>query len=321
MQSEFAKDAKPVGVYCCTKEPMHTKMRTCDPQNAEAAAEVLTAPFVLHQHYLLQHGGYPILLAGTLIGGVRNGTLLPECAETKHKTGLLFEEPDIDVVDSSNVFPGYDGPGMKASLAADFIYKNTVAKKAAGEIKSITHVILDKHCGFKYPRVTSKHGPLYQRSIALFIEEWGYYKGSGVGVQGEHKFTSGPKTGEEYWLDSSSGLGGPLCLDFFEPRNLVKADLSYGNVQADAYLPPGAEEILTQAYGEWKIKTNKKRYATDTGKQRDWNSFHMDDTGAAAFCDEIIGKLPKKIAATAPAAAATPAAAAAATPSSPVIPA
>lgn len=114
---------------------------------------------------------------------MRNGTLLNECVESKHESGLLFEEPDIDCIDSTKVFPGFQVEAYKAAFAADFIYKNTYKRKIEGEPGPRTHIVLDRHCGFLYPRTKSQYAPLYQRSSGAYMEEWTYYKGTVVTIR------------------------------------------------------------------------------------------------------------------------------------------
>jgi len=110
---------------------------------------------------------------------------------------------------------------------------------------------------------------------------------SGCLAGGDHKFSSGPLQGQDYWLDTSSSNGGPLCIPFLEPKHLVMVNVSYGLITAEAFVPPAAEAILDMAYGQWRTKTDKDSYSPNTGKKSSWNDFKLDPIGASNLCDAI----------------------------------
>ena len=133
MNAKFAKEAAAVGVYCCATRPLHTKIRTCDPQKAETAGEVALAHYMRYQALVTPFGASPVLIGGTLLGALRNASLLPECVEAKHKSGLLNEEPDVDIItpaepsDPSStvpkpIFDWFQYDAHKAAFAKDYIF-------------------------------------------------------------------------------------------------------------------------------------------------------------------------------------------------------
>ena len=138
-----------------------------------------------------------------------------------------------------------------------------------------TYWILDKHCGYLFPRVNSPWGPLYTRSATIYVEEWSYIP--------DH---------QGFLIQDAEGgsLGGPLCPHFFEPKNLVEKDISYGAIKAYAHVFKGAGAILRQAYGAWEKKVDKNAYGKGGKKSTDWNNFSLNDVAAKRLCECVFSR-------------------------------
>jgi len=281
LNSKFEGVQEAMGSYCCpTKKFDERSPRICEPQKGELSGSVLFGWYMRYFDLMQKHEGYPVLLGGSMIGALRNFSIVPECAESKHQSGIMFDEPDIDVVLPKDVFPAFDEKAFNTAWFADPLKKLLEVKKNPGDpaqgkdLPYRTHFIIQKHAGFIYPRITSKWSSL-GRSVSCFIEEWLY--------------KAYPARGG--WCENNGGDGGTgsLCDKHFDPETLRLEDVSYDLLPGKAYLFKGAEAMLDVAFhkDEWRTKLDKKKYGAGQGKPRSWNAFSMNKEESAAFCKQV----------------------------------
>ena len=79
MNGKFEEDEAVVGIYCCSLTDLNKgRTRPCDQQMAQAPPQLLTAFYIRWFEHLRKNNGYTVLLGGTLIGALRNHSLIPE---------------------------------------------------------------------------------------------------------------------------------------------------------------------------------------------------------------------------------------------------
>ena len=76
---QLEEDEAVVGIYCCSLTDLNKgRTRPCDQQMAQAPPQLLTAFYIRWFEHLRKNNGYTVLLGGTLIGALRNHSLIPE---------------------------------------------------------------------------------------------------------------------------------------------------------------------------------------------------------------------------------------------------
>jgi len=239
-----------------------------------------------------KNNGYPILIAGTLIGAMRNGSLFPECTERKHPVlDLFFDEPDIDIIyPDRSLFPMFDSEGFEKDFKQDPFQSllNVSMIKAGYQNRYRTQWFMEIAGGYLYPRIRDDGGKgdieneieseVEFSSPLAFIEEWKYGKyGSGWAA-------SEPQRARD-------GIAGKFCDKFFETSNLQVVDISFDVLAAKGYVFKGADYILQMAFGEWRKKIDKSAYDLGETKGRSWEHFHMTCWEGVWLCERIFPEM------------------------------
>jgi hypothetical protein len=193
-------------------------------------AETTTAYYLRYYEHVRRNNGYPILLGGTLIGALRNHSLFAECAETKHQTGLvMYDAPDIDVVvgvqvKSAGDVPAFNATQLDIDLDNDGVWRPALTARAAG---------------YLYPLLTQPQAPVGSQNawgVVLYVEEWNYMYNAEE---------------ETYVENGVEGSAGGFCPKAFELRNLIRKDVGFGAIPAEAYVFKGSEKLLEKVFGNW----------------------------------------------------------------------
>jgi len=292
MNGRFEDDEQVVGTYCCSRTNLNKGgTRPCDQQLAQAAPQLQTANYIRWFEHLRNNGGYTALIAGTLIGALRNHSLIPECAESKHTSGILFQEPDVDLIMPGSQWVGgdiFNKTGFFHDLAADplqialqnapttsgNIYTNDAYEgRWEGFIEnpmsfSSSRLQLCRHAGVLFPMTTASGTSDDWKGLAVFLEQWDY------AIKDEQE-------GRGVWLDVSDGTGG-ICEEAFNVKTLEKVDVSIGAFPAHAYIMKGSERFLDTIYGTWRSKLDKQAYSPGEGKERSWSQANVVEV-----CQEV----------------------------------
>ena len=224
----IAIDSITKGVFCCAPLTLPQPKLKCNPEKGDWPVKFVYAFYKQLSNIFDKHGLKSWVIAGSLLGVIRDHGLANTCLERKE-----WSNPDIDI----GAFAADQAKLAKGSAAAQEINKKLGAN------------ILYRH--------------KWDTTIMVDIMKHKYYDGWIMPEFATHiavEFWWYRRKGDLY--EYPAGGAGPYCYKFFD--NYEQRTLSIGHTAIRVGVPAHAEAILLAAYGlDWRTPKSTGKFQGD----------------------------------------------------------